>query len=49
MRAGELSQPLTACSTWESGPPTLTGQHSEADFGSMGVGKPALRAGQQES
>ena len=42
VREGELAQPLTGCSTWESGAYTVTGQHSGAGSGSMGVGKLVL-------
>ena len=39
----ELAQPLTNCSTWESGPHALIGQPSEADFEGMGSSELALR------
>ena len=38
-RVGELAQPLTGCSTWESEPCTLTGQHSGAGSGGVGAGE----------
>lgn len=44
VQGGELAQPLTGCSTWERGPQTLTGQHSGAGSGGMGVGELALKA-----
>nr|CDQ07493.1 Bm11785 [Brugia malayi] len=37
LRARELSQHLTGCSIWESGPSASAGQHSGAGFGVMGV------------
>jgi hypothetical protein len=39
MRVGELALSLTGRSTWERGPHTLTGQHSEADSGGMSSGE----------
>ena len=48
-KEAELAQPYIGCSTWESGPYTLTGQHSGTGFGCLGVGELALRACGQES
>lgn len=48
-RAGALVQPLTGCNAWQRGAYTLTGQQSEADFGDVGTGELAPRAGEQES
>lgn len=49
LRAGELAQSLIGCSTWDSGLGTLTGEHSEAGSGGMGMGELAPRAREQES
>lgn len=42
-RAEELSLPLSDCSTQESGPYTLPGQHRGAGSSGRGVGEPAPR------
>ena len=43
MGLGELALLLTSCTTQESRPCTLPGQHSRADPGDRGTGEPALR------
>lgn len=45
IRAGELSLPFLGCCTQKSGPSTLTGLHSRAGPGGVGVGEPTLRVG----
>lgn len=36
---GELAQPLTGCSTWESGSQALTGQRSGTGSNVVGAGE----------
>lgn len=48
-REGDLVQTLVSCSTQDSRPHTLTGQHRRADSGGLGRGDPAPREWEQES
>lgn len=43
VRVGKLSQPFISCNIPESGPYTLSGQHSRLDPEGVDMGEPTLR------